>query len=159
MKYMLILLAVIGLGLTGCSGDTGSNGSSGKESAEKFQVEFRKVSDTEQPGYLRMNLSGTARYYYVSNEVAIGSDAVARAELDTTRTDRPSITLILTDEGAGELAELTRTRVGKRIGIVADGLLVTAPLVMAEISSGRAVIDGHFDDLEVKRILRGINGP
>jgi len=161
MRHLTVLLVGIGLvlGLAGCSGGGSSGGSSANKADRDITIEFRDAADTEHPGYLRTNLSGTARYLYVSQEVILGTDAVARAEIDSTEGSSNRVTLYLTDDGREAFAEITRNRIGKRVGIMVDGLLLTAPLVMAEINSGRAVIEGRFDEHEAERIVRHLNAP
>lgn len=158
MRRLALLLLAIVLVSAGCSG----NGDADKKktvSGPDIQIEFREAADTERAGFLRMNLSGTARHFFVSENVLLDARAVAAAEIDTTGRTSPAVMLYLTDEGREAFAEITRTHIGKRIGIIVDGLLLSAPLVMAEINTGRALIEGRFDEREAKRIVRHFNRP
>ena len=158
MRHLALLLAGAGLvlGLAACTGGDPADRPPAGRTGRGIHVEFRDASDYEKPGYLRMNLSGTVRYYHVSQEVLLDTDAVATAEIDTT-AHSPRVVLHLTDEGAEDFAAITRERIGKRVGIIVDGLLLSAPMVMAEITGGQAVIEGKFEMAEAKRIVRALN--
>ncbi|MCM8757858.1 MAG: protein translocase subunit SecD, partial [Candidatus Omnitrophica bacterium] len=47
-------------------------------------------------------------------------------------------------EGAKKFAEITKNNIGKRLAIILDGKLQSAPVIKEEIPSGQAVITGKF---------------
>ena len=62
----------------------------------------------------------------------------------------------MTAEGKGRLAALTRLHKGERLGMIVDGVLVTAPVIRAAITEGRALVTGHFSEEEARRIAAGV---
>jgi preprotein translocase subunit SecD len=63
-----------------------------------------------------------------------------------------SILLELDDEGARLFAQITGDHVGRQLAIVLDGVLITAPIIRAPITGGRAEITGHFTPEETLEI-------
>jgi preprotein translocase subunit SecD len=158
MKRLVGVVVVLVLGLAGCGAKDTAEKTGAAPQGREFPVEFRAASDSPQPGYLKMNLYGTAREFYVSEKVDLAADIIAHAELDTLDANHPVVALTLTESGAAAFSELTRARIGKRVAIVVEGLLVSAPLVRAEITGDRAMIDGRFTLKEAERMVRKING-
>ncbi|WP_287408451.1 protein translocase subunit SecD [Oceanithermus sp.] len=80
-----------------------------------------------------------------------GSDLVdARVQFD--RFNRPEVALEFTSEGAKKFADLTRNNIGRRLAIVLDGTIYSAPNIKTAITDGRAVITGINDLDEATQI-------
>ncbi len=80
-----------------------------------------------------------------------GSDLVdARVNFD--RFHRPEVALEFTPEGAKKFAELTRQNIGRRLAIVLDGTIYSAPTIQTTIADGKAVITGIKDLDEATQI-------
>jgi preprotein translocase subunit SecD len=58
------------------------------------------------------------------------------------------VQITLNDTGKTALAQFTRDHIGKALAIVVDGLVISAPIINAEISGGQAVIAGNFTEQE-----------
>jgi hypothetical protein len=76
----------------------------------------------------------------------------AEAGADPERK-RPAVNFRLNAEGTARLAELTRQNVGRRLAIVLDDVIQSAPKVLDPITTGRAVITGDFTKEEVDRMV------
>ncbi|MEK7707298.1 MAG: protein translocase subunit SecD, partial [Verrucomicrobiota bacterium] len=57
----------------------------------------------------------------------------------------PQIDFALNSDGAALFADITRENIGRRLAIVLDGELYSAPVIQGEIPSGRGQITGSFD--------------
>ncbi len=64
----------------------------------------------------------------------------------------PYVSLEFNDKGGDIFAEVTGTNTGKRLAIVLDGEVYTAPVIRERIPSGRAQITGNFSVQEAKDI-------
>lgn len=62
------------------------------------------------------------------------------------------INLEFNTDGANEFSEVTRANVGRRLGIVLDGKLYSAPSIRGAIDGGHAVIEGSFTNEEAQTI-------
>lgn len=69
----------------------------------------------------------------------------------------PQVTLEFNGEGSELFATITRENLGKRVAIYLDGVPISAPVVQAEITNGRAVITGGFALEEAKQLARRLN--
>lgn len=123
------------------------------------QLEFKLVSD--DPSKLRDALTGKVADGYdlktikkegsesvlVEKQAALSGDAIADARVDFDRSGgfgEPRISLTLTSSGAKKFAELTQGNVGKRLAIVLDNEVLSAPNIREPILTGTAEITGMF---------------
>jgi preprotein translocase subunit SecD len=75
----------------------------------------------------------------------------ASANLDPT-TNAPIVNMEMNSEGAIEWARITGANVNKRIAIMLDGVVFTAPNVKGKIPGGRSQIEGS-DNIEEAKLL------
>jgi preprotein translocase subunit SecD len=86
------------------------------------------------------------RIPYVVEKKALltGADvANARVSIDQN-TSEPYVSLELTGTGGKQFADLTSANVGRRLAIILDGNLYSAPVIRERIPSGQAQITGSF---------------
>ena len=76
------------------------------------------------------------------NTVLTGTD-LKEAHEQTDQQGQNLVGLEFTDEGGKKFAELTMNNVGRRIAILLDGEVLTAPNVKEAITGGKAVITGQ----------------
>ena len=76
----------------------------------------------------------------------------ATTEFSQQGFGQPYVSLELNDKGGDMFADITGTNVGKRLAIVLDGEVDTAPVIRERIPSGRAQITGNFSVEEAKDI-------
>jgi len=72
----------------------------------------------------------------------------ARQSLD--QTSRPAVSMQMNADGARKWRKLTSESIGKRIAVVLDDYVYTAPTVQGEIPSGQSEITGNFTMEEAK---------
>ncbi|MBI4032908.1 MAG: protein translocase subunit SecD [Candidatus Blackburnbacteria bacterium] len=107
---------------------------------ETAKMEFKEVEEEE---FFATDLSGADL-------------SRAKVEFDP-QTGKPVIGLEFTSEGGKKFQEITKKNVGKPLAIFIDQLLITAPVVQAEISGGNAVITGSFTLEEAKKLAVQLN--
>jgi SecD/SecF fusion protein len=122
-------------------------------------LEFKLVSaDSEK---LRQALAGTVpdglelKYAQDENEplllekqAALTGDSLSNALVRFSQEDvlsEPIVGLQFNAAGAKKFAEITSANVGRRLAIVLDGKVQSAPRIKEAIPSGEAVITGRFD--------------
>ena len=93
---------------------------------------------------------------YISPEVALTNSDIARA-WPQPDVNGFGVGFMLTEEGSLKLARLTKSHIGENVAIMVDGQVTSAPKIMAEITGGRAMINGKFTEesagLLAKRIM------
>jgi len=82
----------------------------------------------------------------VHDETVLTGDTLVSTEVkfDQSRFNEPYIALEFNSKGAAIFSEVTGTNVGKRLAIVLDGNVHSAPRINEKIPSGRASISGRF---------------
>jgi len=73
----------------------------------------------------------------------------ARANIDPT-TNTPMVSMEMNTEGAADWSRITGSNIGKRIAIVLDNVVFSAPNVRNKISGGNSQIEGMADVQEAK---------
>ena len=84
---------------------------------------------------------------------AIRSATVTRNEF----TGTPEINIEFSEVGKELFAAITRENLNKRLAIVVDGHLYSAPVIRSEISEGKAQITGSFTEEEARELATKIN--
>lgn len=87
----------------------------------------------------------------VSAELTGGVITNARATLDPS-FNQPIVTMQMNNEGSREWARITGANINKRIAIVLDNAVFSAPVVRNKITGGNSQIEG-MDDLDEARLL------
>lgn len=121
-------------------------------------LEFKLVSD--DPEKLRLALAGTVPEGYelkhitddnesllLESKTVLVGDSLTNASVrfDQSQFNEPIVALQFNAEGAQKFAQLTASNVGRRLAIVLDGKVQSAPRIREAIPSGEAVITGRFD--------------
>lgn len=82
----------------------------------------------------------------LAKETSLTGDLLvnAKTEFSSRGFGEPYVSLTLNSKGAQIFANVTATNVGKRLAIVLDGKVVSAPVIREAIPSGQAQISGNF---------------
>ncbi len=82
----------------------------------------------------------------IEKKAVLTGDTLINAEVHFSSGDfnEPTVALKFNADGAKKFAEVTAANVGKRLAIVLDGKVQSAPNIREAIPSGEAVITGHF---------------
>lgn len=84
--------------------------------------------------------------YLVENEVSVSGNEISRATV-APDPDSPPLLLVsleMTRKGGLRFANVTGANVGRKLAIVLDGKVHSAPNINSKISGGRATISGGF---------------
>ena len=84
---------------------------------------------------------------------AISSAAVTR----NASSGAPVISVEFSEEGKELFAAITKENINKRLAIVLDGQVYSAPVIRTEISGGQAQISGSFTEEEATALAAKIN--
>jgi len=78
------------------------------------------------------------------------SNAVRRIGLDPARPNAAGVSFTLNPDGARRFRGVTGSNVGRKLAIVLDNRVVSAPQIASRIPQGRGQITGNFTDEEAK---------
>ena len=91
----------------------------------------------------------TWRTYYVETSGGIGNADIAEASSGRSFDERPEVQVVLTEQGRKTFGEMTTQGVGRKIVIVIDGEVQTAPVVATPIPGGRVhIMTGSSSSLD-----------
>ena len=71
----------------------------------------------------------------------------------------PEINFNLDDQGSLRFGEITRENVGRRLAIILDGELYSAPVIQSAIETGSGRITGQFDQKEAFELANVLENP
>ena len=131
------------------------------------QMQFRLVSDryrssdyldangntrTAPEGVEWLRDRKTSEKMLVEVRMIMTGDMLSSAKVDFTSNQfgQPTIAFELTDKGKGLFAAATEENVGRRLAIVLDGVVQSAPVIKSRIGGGRGIIEGSFTNDEAK---------
>jgi SecD/SecF fusion protein len=84
------------------------------------------------------------------NKVAMEGDVISDARQDFSQTGQVEVNMQMNAAGARKWKNLTANSIGRRIAIILDDNVYSAPTVQNEIPNGSSVISGNFTIEEAK---------
>ena len=94
---------------------------------------------------------GRRAKYLVQSQTLMTGDTIADASVrPATQMEGPYVALEFNARGAKQFDDLTGRSVGKRLAIILDNTVYSAPVIRERISGGRASITGNFDIKEAR---------
>ncbi len=128
------------------------------------QLQFRLVSEipisqyiNEKDGSVEVSklpegityLPGKDEEKYLCEKVLLTGDSLVDAHVETDMTTgSPHIAFKLNDEGGKQFGIITGDNVQRRLAIVLDDRVYSAPTIQSRIPGGSGIITGHFSDEE-----------
>jgi preprotein translocase subunit SecD len=89
--------------------------------------------------------------YLLKKQVLLTGDALTNAKMELgSRFGEPYVSIEFNSDGARLFERITSENVGKRLAIVLDDTVYSAPVIRERIGGGRAQITGSFTDAEAK---------
>jgi len=105
-------------------------------------VEIRAASSTAVSGWRQMSSPGGAPLW-VAPSVQLTSADIARAEARTDPEAGPFVSILLTDEGARKMSELSASQANKPIALLLDDQVIWAPIVRGSIGKEVRLTGGN----------------
>jgi preprotein translocase subunit SecD len=125
-----------------------------------ISVEFRLVDESPAGDAPEMLIKGTDERVRLAQEVVVERADIVSAQAQVNPNGQSYDVLItVTPEAAGRLRTVTANNIGKRLAIVIDGVVFTAPTIQAEIPDGKVLVSGNFSSSEAYDIADRLNQP
>lgn len=120
---------------------------------QREEAETQKILNEQKTG--NKNYLSLDPYFKLTN---LNGKYIKSAKMVFNQnTYQPEVSIQFDSDGAKIFEELTRSSIGKQIGIYLDGLPISAPVVREAISGGSAVISGKFTTAEAKKLTERLN--
>lgn len=107
-------------------------------------LEFRLADDGEASGWQEMERRGSDEPIFVSGNVSLNGGHIERVSFYKDVNGNTSVGFTLTDAGAKAMEATTSQNLNKRLAIVLNGEVVSAPIIRSTISK-KGQITGRFD--------------
>ena len=109
------------------------------------QLTFRLVSIDREFGSEKLILSDTNEELIVNKRVVIGGDNLVDAQPQfDSQSNQPIVIFTLDRLGSQKFAKSTTENVGKRLAIILDDTVISAPQIREAITAGTGTISGGF---------------
>lgn len=108
---------------------------------EEDQILFERVVDRDTGVEFRMP-------YVVKKRVMLTGDVLSDARVAIGQFNDPYVSIEFDSKGGQEFERITRENIKKRMAIVLDNTIYSAPVIQERISGGRAQITGTFTTQE-----------
>ncbi|MFC1834412.1 protein translocase subunit SecD [Thermodesulfobacteriota bacterium] len=89
----------------------------------------------------------------IKKRVLLTGDMLTDARVQVDRTGRPYVSMDFNSRGAELFDRVTRDNVGKRLAIILDKRIYSAPVIKSRISGGSAIIEGRFSPEEARDLV------
>ena len=108
------------------------------------QLNFRLVSDNNEFGVDKL-ISENGENLNVSKRIVMSGENLIDAQPNfNTQSNEPAVSFTLDRLGAQKFGRTTNDNVGKRLAIVLDGKIISAPSINEPITGGSGIISGNF---------------
>ena len=108
------------------------------------QLNFRLVSDNNEFGVEKL-ISENGEKLSISKRIIMSGENLIDAQPSIqNQNNEPTVSFTLDRLGAQKFGRATTDNVGKRLAIVLDGEIVSAPNINEPITSGNGMISGNF---------------
>ena len=125
-SLLVLVLAV----LAACNQSESTDVSS-TNSPARVSFEFRLAQAAPQAGMIPMVVEGET--LYVASQAALTEADVKHARVSSGQRGQPLIEVQFRPAGAKRFADLTTANVGKRVAILIDGRVISAPTIASPI--------------------------
>jgi hypothetical protein len=131
---------------------------SADEPADKSTVraEIHLAEDEPAGELMEAVIVGTDDKVYLHKAAVATSADIAEASVILDALGRPAIAITFTDDGSKKIAEVTDRHNGKRLAILVDGQVISAPIIRAQIVK-KAKVTGNFSQPEAQRIVKALH--
>jgi preprotein translocase subunit SecD len=130
--------------------------SSGAEADESnATLEFRLAQTEQASGWEKKKIRGEEQWVFVSDRVVLKADQIDKVCFYNDESANPVVGFTLTDAGAKAMEEATSQNLRKRLAILLNDEVVSAPTIRSTIRK-EGVITGRFEKADLLAFFRSI---
>ena len=108
------------------------------------QLNFRLVADNDEFGVDKLTLENGVNLNVSKRIVMSGENLIDAQPNFNSQSNEPAVSFTLDRLGAQKFGRTTTDNVGKRLAIVLDGKIISAPSINEPITGGSGIISGNF---------------
>ena len=107
-------------------------------------LKFRLADDADTSGWQKMEFFGSDKPIFVCGDASLTGGHIEKVSFYKDANGNPAIGFTLTDDGAKAMEATTSRNLNKRLAIVLNGKVVSAPTIRSTITK-EGQITGRFD--------------
>ena len=108
------------------------------------QLNFRLVKDNDEFGIDKL-ITENGQNLNISKRIVMSGENLIDAQPNfNNQSNQPTVSFTLDRLGAQKFGRTTTDNVGKRLAIILDGKIISAPSINEPIISGSGIISGNF---------------
>jgi preprotein translocase subunit SecD len=96
--------------------------------------------------------TGRTPFYMVERVTQMKGDSLADARIGYDEFGKPYVSIAFKDSGAKRFAQITQNNIGRRLAIILDDRVMSAPVIQDAIPNGQAMISGNFSEQEARKL-------
>ncbi len=125
--------------------------------AQKSQatLEFCLAVNTPAGNWKKHTLPDTDEAVFVSPKPVLTGRDIKKVSFSKDDNGHPTVGFTLTDDGSAKMWAATSQNIGKRLAILLDGKVVSAPTIRSGIKK-EGTITGRFNNDDLLRLFRAI---
>ncbi len=120
-------------------------------------AELRLAENEPADELIEADIVGSEDKVYLHKTAVVTSKDIVESSVILDEFDRPSIAFTFTEEAAEIIAEVSANHMGKRLAILVEGKVISAPTIQDRFSQ-KVRITGNFTAKEAARIAKALNG-
>ena len=120
---------------------------------EHKKIELRLADDRYVTDYVSMVTERNSKYIYVSPISLFDNKDIVSINAGPYSIGY-AINIEFSDKE--KLFDVTSKNIGRRIAILIDGVVITAPIIQAVVRDGKVVITGYYTEAEAEQIVRAL---
>ncbi|MFO1130139.1 MAG: protein translocase subunit SecD [Rickettsiales bacterium] len=107
------------------------------------KLTFHIVENEKKQGNIELFTQNNQKLI-IKEEAELTGQEIEDAKVSFDEYSKPNITFKLNTKGAKLFGEITQNNIGKRLAIVLDNTIITAPTINTAIKEGSGIITGNF---------------
>lgn len=108
--------------------------------APPFEIHAVAASGEHNRSYIYRMQDGQVEALFLMPEVLLDASSIKSARADHVSNNESVVRITLTGAGAQKFGEMTEKLLNKRIGIVVEGRVVSAPVIRSAIYGGELIL-------------------
>jgi preprotein translocase subunit SecD len=112
-----------------------------------------KIPDSMEVVEGQGDVPGSPTFYLVRREAVVTGRDLKGARVSVDESNRPAVSFTLNPAGAEKFGRATQANIGRRLGIILDGIVSSAPTIHSKITSD-GQISGSFSTQEADELAK-----
>ncbi len=113
--------------------------------APRFEIHEVATSGENNRSYIYRTQDGKSEALFLTPEVLLDAPSIKSARVQHNSDTQPAVQITLTPAGAQKFGEVTEKLLNKRIAIIVEGRVASAPVIRSAIYGGELILTVSTD--------------